>query len=465
MPLKSQTPNLSDLYHLGNRIDQDNSASLEELRHRDHAIGLECKASDDVGRLLFWLRKLPEQRGEGPEDAEHYLTESTVATLSRIVALVLGITGMSGFLLASGQGLVNVFVFLLFFVFLQVISCMFSIWVMYRSMRGSPPVILPINPAKLIVSRMFPDKRFFRECQSVIRLLILRYGQEMGAIFTVGAVLAFFIVLAFSDFTFVWGSTFSLSGNFVKGFADFLSAPWLSTIPATGVTMETVVASRYHPALTDFGKADIASNRWWPFLVMSMFFYALLPRLALWVTSKYLYSRSISRSFTTYPGAERILSRMKSPIISTQGDNSAIRGGHNSSDIAFDQKVMLIDWAGALDTASGELFEEIQGVSPESIMVAGIGSIADDAEFVKSILRKKPERLLVVVKAWEPPMSDLRDFISSLDGVARCTLCLLPLRNKVVSAASNNDWRAFSRDLALDVVDVIVLERHKATKV
>ena len=298
MPLNSQTPNLSDLYHLGNQIDQDKSASLEELRHRDHAIGLECKAADDVGRLLFWLRKLPGQRVDEAEDAEHYLAESTVATVARIVALVLGIAGMSGFLLASGQGLVNVFVFLLLFVLLQVLSCVFSIWVMYRSIRGSPPVILPINPAKFIVSRMFPDKRFFRECQSVIRLMVLRYGQEMGAIFTIGAVLAFFIVLAFSDFTFVWGSTFSLSDKFVKGFADFLSAPWLSIIPATGVSMETVVASRYHPALTAFGEADIASNRWWPFLIMSIFFHALLPRLVLWVTSRIFYSRSMSKLLT-----------------------------------------------------------------------------------------------------------------------------------------------------------------------
>ena len=71
----------------------------------------------------------------------------------------------------------------------------------------------------------------------------------------------------------------------------------------------------------------------------------------------------------------------------------------------------------------------------------------------------KPRRLVVVVKAWEPPMADLRDFIVSLEGVSRCSIYLMPLANKPISNEIFEDWRRFSREIALDVVDVFALGR------
>ncbi len=81
---------------------------------------------------------------------------------------------------------------------------------------GQAPVVLPVNPARWLLARSLPDRRYLREAQSVVRLVFLRYGQELGALFTLGAIAAFFVVLALSEFTFVWGSTFQLSDSLVE---------------------------------------------------------------------------------------------------------------------------------------------------------------------------------------------------------------------------------------------------------
>ena len=451
------TPTLSDLYHLREQIDLDLSASVEALRRRDHAIGRECKSLDDVGKLLFWIRKQP---GLKVEDEARFVDEGAVANVLRIVALVSGFLGMSGFL-SNGQGLVNVFIFFLFFVLLQVFFCFISIWVMFRSIIGTPPVIFPVNPMKYLFSRMLPDRRFYRECQSVIRLLALRYGQEMGAVFTIGAVIGFFLVLSTSGFGFVWGSTFSLSNSVVMGLTDTVSYPWASLVPSAMVSGEAIEISRHQQGVTRLGTAEIEITRqWWPFLIMSMSVYALFPRVVLWAASKYFYRRTMRSSFVDYPGSERVLARMKSPFVTTQAGTPDSNELSEKCEVGeLGPEVVLVDWSGALEASNADQFIEIKGVPIERTIAAGMGSLSDDAAQGRRITEMKPRRLVVVVKAWEPPMADLRDFIASLKGVTRCSIYLMPLANKPISNESFEDWRRFSREIALDVVDVFALRR------
>jgi hypothetical protein len=469
MPSSNQIPTLSDLYHLREQIEIDNSAPLDNLRSRDHGIGLDCEAKEDIGRLLFWLKKIRGSQAGRSDAVEHYVDDVSIVYTARIFAFVFGISGMFSFLYAgnySGIEQVKVEYFLLIFVVLQLIFCGLSVWILVRSLAGSPPVVLPVNPARFLVAKILPDKRFFLECKSVTRLLVLRYGQEIGALFTLGAVLALYWIPEEGDlFKFVWGATGDRSVSEFKNIVDFIASPWAMMIDQGVVSVEAINVSRRGETGSTLMKENQSLNReWLYFLMLSMIFYALLPRLALWGLSKYCYGKSIRKSFVDYPGAERILSRMKSPIISTQAKMVEEPYMRNSPATIIDQGLILVDWAGALGTVDGIYFEELRAVSPENISVAGLGSLEDDSAHVKGILRKKPDRLLVIVKAWEPPMADLRDFIADLDGINRCTLCLLPLLNKEVSDACIDTWRTFSRDLAIDVIDVIKLDRNQVTE-
>lgn len=449
------TPALTDLYRLGAQIQSDADLSVAELQQRDHAIGQACTASDTSGRLMYWLREVS---SDDREMQTPWLSEHSAAVLMRAAAAVAGFFTMLGFLLASDRGLVNVFLFLLLFVLLQLLFSAGSAFVMLRSVRGHPPAAFPLNPARFVTSRAMPDKRYLRESSGVVRLLLLRYGQEFGAIFTLGAMTAFLCLLAFTDFSFVWGSTFGISDAAVNSMIGFLSGPWSSWLPLAVPGQEIISDTRYHPSQMDLGQMNDDSRRgWWPFLMACMLLYALLPRLLLWFASRVAYRREIKRSFEGFPGAELVLSRMCRPQVKTQAAEAESADPVGPA-VAIDEGVMLLNWAGALDAGHDRRFENLLSVPVNNLLAAGLGSPANDAASVAAINSYKPESLLVAVKAWEPPMADLADMLSGITGVPRCTLCLVPLPERGVAEHSLEEWQAFSRDLSFPVMSAQPLQ-------
>ena len=121
MPPK--TPTLSNLYHLAEQLEFDKDLPVQVARERDHALLVGCAKEDDVGKLQHWVAAVSAQRaGEGAQK-ESWLSEDSAAALGRVLALFFGFLSMATFLLTSGRGLVNVFMFLLLFVFVQLLLC------------------------------------------------------------------------------------------------------------------------------------------------------------------------------------------------------------------------------------------------------------------------------------------------------------------------------------------------------
>jgi hypothetical protein len=219
------SPELGDLYRLADQLERDRLLAVADLRRRDHALAADpaiASAKDSATRLLGWLDAV------APEDAAPADFPSTAVLLARAVALLMGFCAMAGFLFANSRGLVNVFALLLFFVVLQFVLSLVSAVVLLRSLGGATPTNLPMHPAGWLARRSLPDARYLREAKPVLRLLLLRYGQEWGALFTFAAALAFVAVPAVSDFSFIWGSTFDLGAGFVASVIDALALPWAS---------------------------------------------------------------------------------------------------------------------------------------------------------------------------------------------------------------------------------------------
>ena len=445
-------PNLSDLYQLARQLERDKDASVKALRVRDHKIGLACEAKDDSARLLYWLREVCAGNTAAQSPRESWLTEPAAAYMARVLAVLLGFCGMMSLLLTSGQGLVNVFVFVFIFVFLQFAMSCFAAWTMVKTVRGNTPVVLPINPAKLMLSKIYPDLRYFREVQGVLRIAFLRYGQEIGALFTVGAMIGFLLVLAMSNFTFVWGSTFQVSAGLVTAVTDFLAWPWASLLPTATMDPQVIADSRYHPALTRLSHADIERMRgWWPFLFMSLACYALLPRVLLWVVSRFYFTRFIKASFTGYPRADLVLARMRAPIVETQGEVGSGSTPHNV-------RLFLLDWAQALGDHDVHRFEAFAAVPPGNVISAGIGSLAGDIEQAAKAAGAPIDQLLVAVKSWEPPLAELADFLAEFSRVGSCIVYPLAIPGRSITEDKMEDWRNFARTLPFPVVDVRALE-------
>ncbi|MBP6725443.1 MAG: DUF2868 domain-containing protein, partial [Halioglobus sp.] len=322
------------------------------------------------------------------------------------------------------------------------------------------PAALPLNPSRLLLARTLPDRRYLREAESVVRLVLLRYGQELGALFTLGAVAAFFLLLALSDFTFVWGSTFDLGDSWVEDMTTVLSAPWSAWLPQATVSAELVFSSRFHPAIAALSPADISAMRgWWPFLIMCVLIYALLPRLLLWLFSLLLYRRQARALVVRLPGSERVLARMTSPLVTTQGASSAERQPAAAANrAATDPGLLLLNWANALRQEDLARYEVLAAVDPANIVSAGLGALPEERQRLAAVYGRRFDHVMVAVKSWEPPLADLADLLAEFAGVPRCTLFLLPLPHKQVPATRLGDWQLFARGLAFPLVDVQALE-------
>jgi hypothetical protein len=450
MPPNASPVALQDVYRLGQQLAADQDVAAAALAERDHAIGRQCAQGGDAGRLLYWLDKV------APEDAEPaWLTEANAALLLRLFALVAGALAVGGFLLASDRALVNVFLFQLLFVFLPLFFSLVAGVVMLRSAFGRPPPVSLLNPARLIASRALPAAAELREASAALRLLLLRYGQELGVLFALGVIVAFLVLLAFTDFSFVWGSTFGFTDDAVNTFNAALSWPWSSWLPQAVVPVEVITATRFHAAQLDVTELNEASRRgWWSFLTMCLVTYALLPRALLWLLSCRLYRREVTRCFLTLPGAATVLSRLRAPVVKTQAGDA----GHvdaRTINLVPDEGALLLEWAGAMAQlgAAG-----LQMTTSANHLRAGLGSPADDVDAIELINQRRPQALWVAVKSWEPPMADLADVLSEVRGVSRCVLQLVPLQGKSVSENSLRDWQGFARELGFAETDVRALQ-------
>ncbi|MBA6412455.1 DUF2868 domain-containing protein [Parahaliea sp. F7430] len=464
MTVHRSRPNLQDLYHLAEQVEQDRERAISELRQRDHAIARSCQQQSDEARLLYWLDSVvPADQGKG------WQAESSWVYIARGLALLLGFSAMAGFLLSSSRGLVNAFVLLALFVGLQLLMSLFASFFFVRTVSGRAPATLPASPMRLLVLRSLPDRRYLREAASVLRLLLMRYCQEFAVLFTAAALAAFIAVPAITDFAFVWGSTFSLSDHFVLSFTDAMAGPWSSVWPEATLSSDIIAGSRYHPALTNLDREGIDSMRgWWGFLFMSITVYALLPRLLLWAASRLATRHMMRRAFVQFPGADMVLNRMRAPLVTTQSSehsdeavSEAQARAAVSSGPSATARVLLLDWSGALGAESVDQFEELLslGLAQDNILSLGFNQLQRERELLQEKNKAAFDQLAVVVKSWEPPMAELADILAELDDIPRCTLYLVPLPGKSVPHRKVEDWRRFVREQAFASVDVQLLNR------
>jgi hypothetical protein len=459
----ARRPDLEDIYRLAGQLERDREQPMDALRRRDHEVAAECPEGADEVLLLHWLDRVAVDEGGGR------FGSSAAVYLSRLLALVFGFAAMGGFLLGSSRGLVNVLLLLSIFVLLQLLMSLLSAVTLLRTVSGHVPAALPANPASWIARRSFPDGRYLRESAAVLRLLFLRHGQVLAALFTLGALAAFVLVPALTEFSFVWGSTFPIGNEFMQRLTAALAAPWSALLSGATVAPEVVASSRYHPALVNLDRAGIESMRgWWAFLFMCLLLYALLPRLLLWLGARVAYPRVLRRSFLEYPGADLVLGRMRRPLVSTQaskGENDEAAESRSGTPVAalpVDGRLLVLNWSDALAGESPGSFEELLSVAADNVMVAGTGALEEERQQLRARGKGDFDHLLVVVKSWEPPMAELADLLEELAAIPRCTLYLLPLPGKAVPHRKVEDWRLFARGLPFASVDVRLLNRVAA---
>jgi hypothetical protein len=174
-------------------------------------------------------------------------------------------------------------------------------------------------------------------------------------------------------------------------------------------------------------------GEWWKFLAFATLVYALILRFFMYVLSCLGLHRAIRKSFLTLPGADKLLTEMNEPIISTHALKDEVifiptKESYvniiNRLDVSYDA---IHGWALTKDNLV-VLGDSMHVIAPQFFEVGGANSLEEDSE----IIAKTHGEVLFFVKGWEPPTMDFVDYLEELSKKADKVL-IVP-----VGTAENN---------------------------
>lgn len=355
-PMKT-TWNYQDIINLEYFFHRDKAGEEALLHRRDRQIFLDhqeqATTKDRLSRreiLRLWLKARVAGEFPGPERKSPGALLGDALRLAKGLAIVLGMvlgasTGLT-FFTYTGTTPVNVFHFLLFFVFSQLLlaGLVFAACLL----RLLAPAMTPPSFYSLLLHKMLSrlaglmhrswlqgldaDKR----TSIVYALDIFRTGNaiygslfywplfglaQLFAIFcNIGLLATTMLKIAASDLAFGWQSTLQISSEMLHRLVQMAALPWSWFIPETSSypSLAEIEGSRIilKDGLNHLATGDLIA--WWPFLVLCLFFYGLLLRLAFAVLGRMLEERALARLDLGTASCLNPIRRMRTPLVTSQ---------------------------------------------------------------------------------------------------------------------------------------------------
>ncbi|MEM1436186.1 MAG: DUF2868 domain-containing protein [Pseudomonadota bacterium] len=254
------------------------------------------------------------------------------------------------------------------------------------------------------------------------RWQLLVYSQQLALGYALGALGMLIGLVTFSDMAFGWSTTLDVSAERVAGWVDALAWPWAVVWPAAAPGLELVEASRFYRAAGVEAARVAQLGNWWPFLLMAMLCYALLPRLLLLLFARRRLRLSEQRLLLEHPAVQKLLQRMTTPIAehlkpppeadAPQPVSAAGTGSEGAAiALAATTSRIVCSWNSALPPE--RLPAWLPGTDAAGVLL--LNSSASLAE-EQALLAAQPrvERVIIFTKAWEPPLLELQDLLVRL---------------------------------------------------
>jgi hypothetical protein len=332
-----------------------------------------------------------------------------------------------GILGGDEQGRVNLLYVLLLFAFLPVVALLFSVvFALSKSGAGLTNLLLALP--------LWPD-RFHRHWtrlgDSRTRKLWMFYQSQFLTLgFGAGGLFALFIVLLGSDVSFVWRSTL-LDATDLFPVLHVLSLPWLFW-PEAQPQMELLQASQDFRLSTPQFTASML-GQWWKYVFAAQCFYNIMPRVLMLFAARLLFNRAVAK----LSGAEEITTEPRK-IINTVPE----KGNLAPLVTQLPDNATLINWAQIPVVLRDKL--QTSSIEFSAVLEAGPLSILD----AKHMSKVRGKRCVIVVRAWEPPLGELGDYLLAIEPAADNCGLVLPLdwNNDQLRLPDKNklqEWRRF----------------------
>ena len=470
---------------LGADEDLADAHSLAALRERDRATGRDLQelARNPLAQVMAWY---------GQRDGHHVARKASGGRLV-VACLLLGavtgaITAFGTFFYDGGQR-VNMLLVLALFCALPLLSI--AAFAIAALSRGGLSAISS-GQFGAIIARLLPGTNLTKLAglaggdagPTTSKWLLLCWSQWLGLGYGAGALCVAMALVLFTDLAFGWSSTVELSTRTLAGAVRTVAAPWQSWLPQAVPDEALINASRYFRLSTNatINADPIVLARWWPFALLTILCYSVLPRIITLAISQRRLQAACAHSLLTDARVLRLLQRMNTPLVRTESLQNergvaAISGAQVFADLPAGKNWQVINWAAVpvRQTALNRLLGGLQQHDDPhgAYSAGGARSSTQDTELVSHLAAhcatNGASAVLIIAKAWEPPTLDLMDFVNALRNALPATVVVAIMPIAVVDGAPaaatrahQQTWQYALNQAQLPNVHAVILREHGA---
>ncbi|MFO8113644.1 MAG: DUF2868 domain-containing protein [Desulfosalsimonadaceae bacterium] len=475
--------------------------------------------------LRFWLEQRRAQERACHADGP-LLPGNVFSDTMRIVKLLIGAAacifgaGLAWSLLSyTGREAVNVFTCIWVLVVPQVLLLLFLLGSValgkmgiIESLKGFYPVFGAVIYALMQKIARFAKKRMNADTANRIsgayalmektrRLYapvffwpVFLTGQIAGILFNTGILGALLVKIAITDLAFGWQTTLQLAPETVLRLVEIAALPWswLFDPPVSHPTLAQIAGSQMilKEGIFHLATGDLVA--WWPFILLCVSVYGLLPRLLIAGAGAVMKRRALSSLTFTHAACDRLVMRMQSPRLTTSSEPyrpkgaeekvaRTLAGGMDTAThppdtppavVLVPEEIINPSARGGLDKA---LIDSI-GIRPAALIFSKMDPRADSDALRQTLSEKQNEntilRIVIVQEAWQPPIKETMSWINSLRTAAGGTAGMIialtgkPLQENFFtppSAPDQNIWEQAVHRLKDPYVRIISLggDNHK----
>ena len=388
-----------------------------------------AKDRPDAGLLQEWVRWV---RAGADSAGDRIVRGYRLA--GRLIAgagFVLGASGVAGWLAMSDRLPVNVVNFWPLVVGVPLLFL--GSWCVL-AIGGTTTAGLWSEAVTRAVARRLGDRERLADDWRALRAVVDRLGRlpfwlasrtshGFALAFAVGALAALSFLPVVDDPAFGWRSRVLGEAEVARA-AALVAAPWSRFWPAALPDADAVAATRYSSVTPQLERARAGDwAAWWPFLLASIVFYGLLPRLFAWGWASAASRRAIAGASTSDdPDRRRLLARLRAPEIDTRAADPEAPGSEVSSGASGlavpDWRALrcgLFDFGGVL-AAEGlpATLAAVLGRDPVGSWAVGGEDLAQENLALDEAARAGVEAAIVAVAPWDPPVGDHQEWLASV---------------------------------------------------
>ncbi len=453
----------ADVIDLAYFFHRDQDVPHAEKHERDRDIALaNADANDDTARLCTWLHVMRQRQGMDGQRPMHDMQQGLSALLF-VIGVALGALTVGGWLSlnrllstqATPESGINVIYFWsvtagwqLLMLLVILAGLVLGNWADYipglsglrRLLRRLPSLIPKL--AEAIISRFRPSQRqalqtfqaWLTQSQRYRRLTFwypLHLSQRFAVGFNLGLVGMFLFFSFATQPVFGWQS-----GQFnctrLERATCVISLPWYWLYPG-GRPSANDIRLTYHQPDALHAHSDCATAPgpvapgWWAFLFASMLVYGLMPRICLNALSSWQVRRAARYVALHHPDSRELLLRMQRPLVDTGSRLEAALFTPRSpvappapaleEETVSSGRGFVFKWAGIRipDEEILDLIRRQWGIDTVALYEVGGLDMSRDEEALQALATSRDiDQVMLLVEAWQPPVTDYRNFVTQL---------------------------------------------------